>query len=110
MRIGWSGLSGGKACASSANSERAPSGSRLGLRGGAASRSSLRALIRLRSGATRVLAGAFVVLALGVLAAPLAQAQTVSNLTVTAVSDSGDKLDVSWNAPAGANNYHIRWS
>ena len=33
----------------------------------------------------------------------------VSGFTVTAVSGSTDKLDVSWNAVANADTYHIRW-
>ena len=94
-------------------SELAPSGSRLGLRGGAASRSSFRAFAGLRSGAARALAGAFVLLALGALAAPSAEAQqtypAVPGFTVTPVSGSTDKLDVSWNTVTGAHLYSVQW-
>ncbi len=82
MRIGWSGASDGKACVSGSDSERVPSGSRLGPRGGAASRSSFRAFAGLRSGAAHALAGAFVLLALGVLAAPQAEAQSATYVAV----------------------------
>ena len=57
-------------------SESSLSGSRRPSRGGAASRSSFRAVPGLRPGAARALAGAFVLLALGVLVAPPAEAQT----------------------------------
>ncbi len=51
-------------------------------------------------------------LALGVLAAPLAQAQTpaLTGLTVSAVSGSSDKLDVSWNAwTPKPEFYRVNW-
>ena len=62
----------------------------------------------------RALAGAFVLLALGVLAAPSAEAQTypaVPGLSASPVAGSHDKLDVSWNAPTGVtfDIYYVRW-
>ena len=57
------------------------------------------------------LAGAFVVLALGVLAAPVDEAQTaLPGLTASPVSGSTDKLDVSWNAwTPKPDHYLVRW-
>ena len=60
------------------SSELTPSGPARPPRGGSASRSSFRPFAGLRSGSARVLAGAFVLLALGALAAPQAEAQIVS--------------------------------
>ena len=112
MRMSWRGLAGGKAPAAGTKNESAPSASRLSLRGGAASRSSFRTVAGLRSGSMRVLAGAVVLLALGVLAAPMAEAQTtpaVSGLSVTADPRSITTLDVKWNTVTGADRYVVYW-
>ena len=92
-------------------SEPTPSDSARPQRGGAASCSSFRVLAGLRSGSARALAGAFVLLALGVLAAPQAEAQTptLTGLTVTPVAGTTDKLDVSWNEVSSALEYDIQW-
>jgi len=92
-------------------SELTLSDSRLGLRGWAASRCSFPAFAGLRSVSARALAGAFLLLALGVLAAPVAQAQTpeLTGFSVTAVAGSTDKLNVRWGTVAGAANYIVQW-
>ena len=93
-------------------SEPSLSGSRRPSRGGAASRSSFRASAGLRAGAARALAGAFVLLALGVLAAPQAEAQTpaLTGLTASPVAGSTDKLDVSWTAwTPKPDLYNVQW-
>ena len=55
-----------------------------------------------------------VLLALGVLEAPLAEAQTlpaIPNMTVTPVAGHSDRLNVEWDAPSGVTvaRYRIRW-
>ena len=58
------------------------------------------------------LAGAFALLVLGTLAAPVAEAQTtpaVPKLTVTADPRSTTTLDVKWGAVAGAGRYFVQW-
>ena len=74
-------------------SEPTPSGSRRPPRGASALLSSFRAVPGLRSGSARALAGAFVLLALGVLAAPQAEAQTVDYVPAVtgATPGSGDE-------------------
>ena len=114
------------AAALSFNSSRSPSarrdrsaepaltGSACPPRGGPASRFLFPVFAGSRSGAARALAGTFLLLSLGALAALPAQAQTlpaVPNLSVTAVADTTDKLNVSWDAYTGAtvDRYIIRW-
>ena len=81
-------------------------------RGGPASRFFLPVPAGPRSGAARALAGTFLLLVAGLLAASPARAQTyppVPNVVVAPVAGSSDKLDVSWGAVEGATNYIVFW-
>ena len=97
-------------------SEPTPSGSARPPRGGAASRSSFPAFAGLRSGSARALAGALVLLALGGLAAPLAEAQTspppLTGLkAIPLVVDSNRyDLEVRWDPWPGARKYTVKWN
>ena len=104
MRIGWSGLPGGKACASGTDSERVSSGSHLGLRGGAASRSSYRPFVRLRTRFALTLAGALLLLAFGAPAVSTAHADVlVSNVDQSGSSIALNTWDVAQAFTAGSN-------